>query len=365
MPNNEILKYCIDKVLPRDIIINAAEIAITENPTNQPDIRFSPGLGIAEFSRLELAALTAKKWQQERVLSVAFLDGDADVQEKVKKYAHKWSPYTNITFKFVDNANADIRISFEFDPGRSWSYLGTDSLSIDKNEPTMNFGWLTPNSAEDEFSRVVAHEFGHALGCIHEHQNPDTDIPWNKEKVYKLYKQTNGWDKETVDRNIFQKYSKDITQYSSFDKESIMLYSIPKTLTDGSFEVGWNRKLSDTDKSFIGVMYPKKAKPYIELVVDAKPIQESIGKHGEEDSYKFSVDDGGTYRVETAGWTDLVLTLFGPDTEDKKIGFDDDSGFLWNARIDADLVLGTYYIRVRHFKPRRTGKYRISVKPIK
>jgi serralysin len=43
-------------------------------------------------------------------------------------------------------------------------------------KPTMNYGWMTPDSSDDEVHRVVAHEFGHALGLIHEHQNPDTPI---------------------------------------------------------------------------------------------------------------------------------------------------------------------------------------------
>ena len=49
------------------------------------------------------------------------------------------------TSKFVSDGAADIRIAFIQGDG-SWSTIGTDSLSItNENEPTMNYGWLTPN----------------------------------------------------------------------------------------------------------------------------------------------------------------------------------------------------------------------------
>jgi serralysin len=63
-----------------------------------------------------------------------------------------------------------------------------------------------------------------------------------------------------VDHNIFQKFNKPQTQFSDFDPQSIMLYAIPaELLTDPSKAVGWNTKLSDTDKAFIGTVYPKPA----------------------------------------------------------------------------------------------------------
>jgi serralysin len=214
---------------------------------------------IPEAEGFELAVTRSKKWPNGKRLRVRFLDGSPAVQQKVKQYAEAWHPHSNVTFDFGSSGQAEIRVAFVQD-GTSWSAVGTDALNQDwfpSNQPTMNFGWLTETSPEDEYSRVVIHEFGHALGCIHEHQNPSTEIPWNREAVYRYYA-ARGWSKQVVDHNIFRKYEKDQTQFSQFDRESIMLYAIPaELLTDPSKAVGWNRVLSKTDKEFIKSVYPK------------------------------------------------------------------------------------------------------------
>lgn len=349
---------CIDRILPNELIIAAAERAITENPSNVPVFR--PGFGITPPSRLEMAAVTGKLWEKGRTLRVSFMDGQASVQSRVEGFAHRWSQYANVKFDFGSYNDAEIRISFQ--QRGSWSYIGTDALAIPANEPTMNFGWLTPDDEDEEYNRVVVHEFGHALGCIHEHQNPAGNIPWDKEEVYTYYAgPPNFWSREVVDRNLFEKYSRDMTQFSEFDRESIMLYPIPNEHTVDDFEVGLNSDLSATDKEFICVLYPLAAKQTVNLAVGAPATQASIGKHGEEDLFYFEVSQAGPYRIETGGQTDVVMVLLGPDNQTDIIAEDDDSGQNFNAKIEATLEPGKYYVRIRHYHPTGTGNYNISI----
>jgi hypothetical protein len=249
------LHVCTQLSLPPDKQAEALKEAdkispLGATPRSMLNVPATPRIAV------QIAALWQKKWQNGSEITVGFLNGDPAVQQKVERYAHEWENHANVKFKF-GAPNPQIRISFR--PGGSSSYIGTDALSPSlAGQPTMYFGWLTPTTAEDEVSRVVLHEFGHALGAIHEHQHPETTIPWNKEKVYEYYKisQDPPWTREDVDNNIFRVYDRTWLQYGSYDKDSIMHYAIPKELTDGVFQVGWNRMLSDLDKSVMKTVYP-------------------------------------------------------------------------------------------------------------
>jgi hypothetical protein len=48
----------------------------------------------------------------------------------------------------------------------------------------MNLGWINDNKSEDDLRSVILHEFGHALGAVHEHESPYARIQWDREKVY-------------------------------------------------------------------------------------------------------------------------------------------------------------------------------------
>ena len=95
------------------------------------------------------------------------MNGSEKVRAKVMKYASQWTDYAKgITLKETNDFTSEIRISFQ--SGGSWSYVGKDCIGIPYQEPTMNLGWLTETTDDNEFRRVVLHEFGHALGLIHE-----------------------------------------------------------------------------------------------------------------------------------------------------------------------------------------------------
>lgn len=207
--------------------------------------------------KTKAAILNEFRWEPGTQITVAFLEGDPDLRRRVAEVAKTWTgpQMANLDLKFVDGEDADIRVAFEQGDG-SWSYLGTMSKDISPPQPTMNFGWLTPDSADSEL-RVVLHEFGHALGLIHEHQNPIGSINWNRAAVIAdLSGPPNRWDEATIEHNIFKKYDPAEVDATDVDNRSIMMYPIPAAWTTDGFSAGLNRTLSETDKEFIHDAYP-------------------------------------------------------------------------------------------------------------
>ncbi|GHO73944.1 hypothetical protein KSD_17150 [Ktedonobacter sp. SOSP1-85] len=232
--------FCADRIIPPEEAWLVNQKAFEETPINR--------------SPFEATLLRSKRWRPGRILHVAFLEGSPSLQQKVATYAQRWSQYANVTFLFDNHPEAEIRITFQ--PGKigTWSYIGTDALIIPKSEPTMNYSWLTLNSLDKDFSYYVLHEFGHALGLIHEHQSPNASIQWNKVAIKKYY---TGYSDEWLEKNIFTHYKHTQTQSSTFDPYSIMLYHIPKELTLNGFETPINTTLSEADKQFIQQWYLK------------------------------------------------------------------------------------------------------------
>jgi serralysin len=215
--------------------------------------------------RRRAALLNSVKWGVGDTITIRFLE-DAqqrfgkravELQDRVKQVALEWTKLANLTFLFGSSAPADIRIAFQEGNG-SWSYLGTYCRKIPEPEPTMNYGWLTPDSSDDELKRVVRHEFGHALGLIHEHQNPQGGIQWNRDAVVRdLSGPPNNWSEATIDNNIFAKYADSDVIATNVDPDSIMMYPIPKAWTLDGFSADLNSELSVKDKEFIVTNYPK------------------------------------------------------------------------------------------------------------
>ena len=193
-----------------------------------------------------------KFWPVGETLGIQFIGGTEEQKSLVQYHAQTWTYYANIDFKW-DVDKGEIRVAFNDGDG-AWSYIGTDCKSIPLSRPTMNLGWLDQS--------VILHEFGHALGLGHEHQNPEGGIQWNVDQVIKdLSGAPNYWDISTIMFNVIEPYRADQIVGTKLDPFSIMMYAFPKEWTLNGFETDWNEELSDQDKDFIGSVYPFEQEP--------------------------------------------------------------------------------------------------------
>lgn len=208
------------------------------------------------------------RWPIGSTVRIKFIDRNAVFEEKVKVYAAEWLEYVNLKFEYVESDQADIRIGFRDGKG-SFSLIGTQALTMSQDGVsgmayvcnsgiTMNFGWFDEYSTTDyEYKRIILHEFGHALGLLHEHLNPLAGIEWNKEKLYAYYLQTQNWTPDMVDNNILIRYDVSHTNHQ-YDAHSIMHYPVQKEFTNNGYEVPWNYELSTSDKLLVAQLYPKE-----------------------------------------------------------------------------------------------------------
>ena len=156
-----------------------------------------------------------KIWRKND-LSVFFMQRHPQEGE-ILAWAGVWSQHCAIQFHRVfDAQKSDIRIDFK--NSGSWSYIGTDSMYIPKESQTMNLGHIDRAG--------VLHEFGHALGLIHEHQSPfEGGFEWNRDAVIKsMMGPPNYWDLDRIENNFFKRYKRSDLDGTKYDPKSIMHY---------------------------------------------------------------------------------------------------------------------------------------------
>ncbi|MBX2930455.1 MAG: hypothetical protein KF781_00755 [Chitinophagaceae bacterium] len=197
-------------------------------------------------------------WDNGKSINVKILSGSKALKDKVKKYASEWMKYANIKFNFIEQGDAQIRIYMgdkKGDYGHVTMGLGVQCLRRDPNDFTMHFD-TTDLVTDKSLKRTVLHEFGHALGLIHEHMSPVSGIQWDSAAVY-ARKGMMGWSKEMTNYQLFRKYNVSYTNGTQYDPKSIMHYPISPWETKNRYYVDWNDELSEGDKTLIAALYPK------------------------------------------------------------------------------------------------------------
>ena len=229
-------------------------------------------------------------WRTGQAIKVCFKSGTRGAHERVMRVAREWMQYANVVFDFEEggmprrcrgDGSEDIKIDFIDNKGW-WSAYGTVSRQRD---PSMNLQFLgvdTPRypngqpAPETELRRIILHEFGHALGMMHEHQSPnsDCDSEINWEAAY-LMGAKMGWDREMVHAQMRQLTNVEELNLTAVDRKSIMHYSLaPELFRLGRNSRCWvqeNNDLSEQDRQFIAGIYPKGGGPVVTSSAPSTP----------------------------------------------------------------------------------------------
>jgi hypothetical protein len=253
---------CRTKTLPDDLLVAAAARAVAINPANRPNVAKLATLGFSPTPK-HIAMVTRKYWGVKGVrLTVGFLDNPRpELRKKILRHMNAWGRHANVAFT-ASQTDPQVRISrvnHPPDDAGYWSYLGTEILSIDPGEATMNLEGFTMSTPDAEFFRVVRHETGHTLGFEHEHLRKELVQKIDVQKAIAFFEESDGWDEaETRAQVLTPLRDSTLATSGSADPHSIMCYEIPGEITiDGKPIVG-GVNIDATDHAFAAKVYPKR-----------------------------------------------------------------------------------------------------------
>lgn len=196
--------------------------------------------GEAAKVRARSVIVTAYLWPANYRLSICFSGGSRGLRHRIVSVMQaRWplETLTNGALAYGDSFSkvpscypwtvADIHVGFLSGPdGGYWSDIGTESR---EDRPSMNFeGFDTQPPPSLEFDRIVAHEFGHALGLHHEHQSPHApDCKWAYNVIRTKYQWASDADMHAnLDKlkNALNSSGRWEYQTSDYDQLSLMHY---------------------------------------------------------------------------------------------------------------------------------------------
>jgi len=195
------------------------------------------------------------RWAPKSTLRVRFLNGDQALRSRTMQTALQWSQFASVKLAESLASDAELRVWFT-DDNTSRSRVGRQAPERyqDVNKPTMWLGQMSIETPADTFSSIVLHEFGHALGLIHEHQHPSSPLDWNEPLTIKYFRDTYEWKEADVRQWVFRRERAVLA--GRYDSLSIMHYPFPGRLTYSGRGAPFNLELSKADRTFMRQIYP-------------------------------------------------------------------------------------------------------------
>lgn len=237
----------------------------------------------------------SRRWETGRTLRVCLFGANKSVATLVREVASEWNQFSSTILDFgpagswnncLSPQSGFFQIRIGFSERGYWSVVGKDSESLlDPMVPSMNLEAFNRIYSEAKFpsatvlaqadayhKAAIRHEFGHALGLLHEHQNPTLncfdEMKWTGPgNVFEYFSgPPNHWSEEQVTRNLGFIGQTD-PQYvaGASDPKSVMMYALASNIfKSGSASkcyISKNFEISTKDKEVIAAIYPKSTTP--------------------------------------------------------------------------------------------------------
>jgi len=277
---------CRPKSLQLDMLASAARKALIINPANETErhtIERTP-VGRRGGPR-RIAVVIGRKWPIKGVqLSVSFMDSPkTDLRKRILLHMNAWGQKANV--KFAETSGVGqvriARLDSPEDQAGYWSYVGTEILEIDKDEPTMNLEGFTMRTSEAEFKRVVRHEAGHTLGFDHEHMRSEIVKLIDRDKAISFFDEDQGWTPEEVEEQVLTPLAKkSIMGTEEADPVSIMCYQLPAVIMKNGKPIKGGKDINPRDHAFAASLYPKKSRTATPPPFDLKDISQPPAEPG-------------------------------------------------------------------------------------
>ncbi len=290
------------------------DFGITESTSTKTKSNHFYGVKYADTPETRGVTQRVKLWHPTANIKVKFLNGTADLQSKVETYAKEWEQYMSVTFEFVTEGNADVRVGFDWNDERyvTWSYVGTDCrLLTDQSEATMSFAYF--DSATDRDIRAdVLRTFGQVLGLELEHRHLNFDAGWTTRIADYWEGEIEDIPWESLKQYVFDPLlSGDILQTNDYDPNSIMIWPFTRRYADNTAREQ-NYDLSEGDIEFIGTLYP----------IMEERVAIMMKTNGQEGEVGISIDSNDTSITPTIDWGDGTIESYPLDiSEDGKSYF--------------------------------------------